>query len=101
MGLTLRNVGKQTLWVSAYFQTPGGLTDCVQIKELESGIEQLYLCVQPQLQIQSDYHIRIEVFADLAQSQLIDTLYTEFRLTQGDIGRCLLNGRRGEYANTD
>ncbi len=29
--------------------------------------------------------VSIKVFADLAQSQLIDTLHTEFRFTQGDI----------------
>ena len=85
LGLTLLNAGERTLWVSAHFQTPGGLTDCVQIKELESGAEQLYLCAQPRMQAHTDYRIRIEVFTDLAQSQLIDTLNTEFRFTQGDI----------------
>jgi len=85
LGLTLRNAGERTLWVSAHFQTPEGLTDCVQSKELESGVEQLYLCTQPRMQAHTDYNIRIKVFADLAQSQLIDTLHTEFRFTQGDI----------------
>ncbi len=85
LGLTLVNSSEQMLWVGVHFHTPNGLTDCVLAKELEPASQGLYWCAQPEIQAESDYRIDITVFSDLAQSQLIDTLNTEFRFTQEDI----------------
>ena len=93
LGLTLANTSDQTLWISAHFQTPGGVRDCVLAKELEAQAKRLYLCPQPFIQTDTDYPVRVTVFSDLEQTQVLDTLDTSFRFVQADLKTVAESGK--------
>ena len=85
LGLTLANDSERTLWVGVHFQTPAGRTDCVLIKELVAQTEGLYFCSQAAIQADSDYPVQITVYADRAQTQVLDRLQTRLRFTATDV----------------
>jgi hypothetical protein len=85
LGLTLANGSERTLWVGVHFQTPAGRTDCVLIKELVAQTEGLYFCSQATIQADSDYPVQITVYADPAQTQVLDRLQTRIRFTATDV----------------
>jgi hypothetical protein len=84
LGLTLANTATRTLWVSAHFRTPSS-TDCLLVKELQPEAKQLYLCPQAAIRADTDYPIHIQSFADLQQTQLLDSLDTSFRFEPADL----------------
>lgn len=85
LGLTLVNDSARMLWVSVHFQTPAGQTDCVLIKELAAQREGLYFCPQATIQADSDYPVQITVYADPAQTRVLDRLQTRLRFTATDV----------------
>jgi len=85
LGLTLTNTSDQTLWVTAHFQTPDGLTDCILAKELETQAERFYRCPQSAIQADIDYPVAITVFAAREQLESVDSLTTSFRFSEADI----------------
>ena len=85
LGLMLVNTSTRTLWVSAHFKTPGGVADCLLVKELEPLLKQVYLCPQANIRADNDYPIRISIFADLRQTHLLGSLETSFRFDQNDV----------------
>ena len=85
LGLMLINNSARTLWIRVYFRTPGGLTDCVLAKELESRAKHWYVCPQPAIRATIDYPVQITVFTDIAQTQVLDRLNTRFRFEDDDV----------------
>lgn len=85
LGLTLTNLLDQAIWVSTHFQTPGGATDCVLLKELTPRGDQFFVCPQPRVQARISYPVHIEVFESLNQAEPVETVDTSFRFTTADI----------------
>lgn len=81
LGLTLTNTLNRTLWINVLFQTPDGLTDCLLSKELASQAAHFYDCPQPRVQPEILYRVQIMVYNDLEQTQLLDELNTQFRVS--------------------
>lgn len=84
LGLTLTNNLERTVWAHVYFETPGGLSDCLLSRELSAQEAHFYGCPQTQIQADATYPVRVLVFADLDQTQLLDELTTEFRFPAED-----------------
>jgi hypothetical protein len=85
LGLTLANLLDQTIWVSTHFQTPGGATDCVLLKELAARGDQFFVCPQPRVQAGIPYPVHIQVFESPNQAEPVETVDTRFRFTTADI----------------
>ena len=85
LGLTLANRLDQPIWVSIHFQTPGGATDCVLLKELTPRGDQFFVCPQPRVQAGFAYPVHIQVFESLNQAEPVETVDTRFRFTTADI----------------
>lgn len=82
LGLTLTNNLDRTLWISVFFQTPNGLTDCLLSKELSAQAAHFYECPQTSVQSETPYRVQIMVYNDLEQTQLLDELETQFRFSE-------------------
>lgn len=85
LGLTLANASGQMLWVSAHFRTPDGATDCVLFRELEPQGNHLFLCPQPNIEANTQYPVRIEIFDTIDQGKPVETVDTSFRFSKADI----------------
>lgn len=87
LALTLINRSQRTLWVTVYFQTPGGLKDCLLARELGAAEKHLFVCPQDTVRPDTDYPVQITVFTDLAQTQVLDRIGTRLRFEAGDVQR--------------
>jgi hypothetical protein len=79
LGLSLRNISAQTLWVTVRFQTPKGDQDCLLGSELSVQQDHLFICPQSSLQADENYPIAIQAYRDVDQSIALNTLATGLR----------------------
>ena len=85
LGLSLRNISAQTLWVSVRFQTPDNSSDCELGSELAPNSEHVFVCPQNRLLPAVNYPILIRAYSDLEQSTELTTLETGLRFDAADI----------------
>lgn len=85
LGLSIRNTNTQILWVVVHILHPDRTHDCLLSAELPPTREHFFVCVQPLIQIDVNYPIKITAYSDLAQTQAVMTLETGLQFTQQDL----------------
>lgn len=79
LGLSLRNNSQQRVWVNVYFQTPLRQDDCLLSSELEPRQAHTFACPQKKVFAEANYPIDINVYSNLAQTQILDNIITSLR----------------------
>jgi hypothetical protein len=84
LGVEIRNISEQLFWARVSFFTPGSAGDCLLVKELAAKTNAFYRCPQSAI-YPRDYRLQIDIFADQAQTNLIDQFATIIPVDQTDI----------------
>lgn len=85
LGISLVNRQEQMLWVRVDFVTPAPEDSCLLSKELAAGDSEFFVCAQRDLLVGLSYLVRISVYADLEQRQLLDRFSTSMRFSSDEV----------------